>query len=192
MLMSAPCTPVVPFVYGEASSVLQPTELPKIAGGFAAPPDANDEAHGSAAAPFVDVENLNRIAGPADEVVRVAGAYDGRGHDEAAAGAAAWTANFKQDFAWRQAMILEMHQGGQAYSEEETALIAKGLALFDSLAAAKGKVRPLKHSKTVTSAWTKRDKKTGLLIGHVEATIRASPEQIIAYQMHYDSKIKLS
>ena len=31
-----------------------------------------------------------------------------------------------------------------------------------------------------------------LLIGHVETTIRASPEQIIAYQMHYGRKIKLS
>jgi hypothetical protein len=138
------------------------------------------------------VDGPERIGGPADEVVEIAAAYDGRGRDEAAAGSAAWTANFKQDFAWRQAMILEMQQGGQAYSEEETALIAKGLALFDGLAAAKGKVRQLKHSKTVTSAWTKRDKKTGMLIGHVEATIRASPEQVIAYQMHYDSKIQLS
>ena len=117
--------------------------MPKIAGGFAAPPAANDQAHGSAAAPSVDEETVDgpdRIAGPADEVVEVAVAYDGRGRDAAAAGAAAWTANFKQDFAWRQAMILEMQQGGQAYSEEETALIAKGLALFDGLAAAKGKV----------------------------------------------------
>ena len=31
-----------------------------------------------------------------------------------------------------------------------------------------------------------------LLIGHVETTIRASPEQIIGYQMYYDRKIKLS
>jgi hypothetical protein len=39
----------------------------------------------------------------------------------------------------------EMLQGWEAYSEEETALIAKGLSLLDSLAAGKGKVRLLRH-----------------------------------------------
>jgi hypothetical protein len=111
---------------------------------------------------------------------------------ETAAGAVAWVADVKQDFLWRQAMVLKMLQGGQVYTEEETALIAKGLAFLDSAAAGTGKARPLKHSTLFTSALTRHDTKSGLLIGHAVATIRASPEQIVAFQMHYDSKIKLS
>jgi hypothetical protein len=48
-------------------------------------------------------------------------------------------------------------------------------------------MRPLELSKTVLSAWTKLDSNSGLLIGQVEAMIRTSPEQIIAYLMHFDS-----
>ena len=76
------------------------------------------------------------------------------------AAACQWLAGFKLDSAWRDAMGLKIPQGGEAYSEEETALIAKGLSLLDSLAADTGKVRLLRHSKTVESAWTKHDKKS--------------------------------
>ncbi len=93
-------------------------------------------------------------------------------HGEAAP-SAAWKADVQRDFAWRHAMDLKMRQDRQVFSEEETALIAKGLALLDNVAAVTGKAQPLKHSKTITSAWTQHDKKSGLLIGHVEATIRA-------------------
>ncbi len=126
---------------------------------------------------------VGRVQGPADAAV-VAAASDGE--------AAAWTADFKQDFAWRQAMVLKMQQGGQVYSEEETALIAKGLALLDSFAARPGRLRLLKHSQTIEYARTKLDKKTGLLVGEAGATICASPQQIVAYQMHYDGKHRLS
>ncbi len=61
------------------------------------------------------------------------------------AAACQWLADFKLDSAWRDAMDLKMLQGGEAYSEEETALIAKGLSLLDSLAAGKGKVRLMRH-----------------------------------------------
>jgi hypothetical protein len=138
---------------------------------------------------------IGRAEGAVDELalaVEAVMAPDGGGHAEAAAGAASWTANCKQDLAWRQAMVLKMRQGGQVYNEEETALIEQGLALLDSVAAGTGKARSLRHSKTVTSAWTKHDKSSGLLIGHVEATVRASPEEIGAFVMHVDSKVKLS
>jgi hypothetical protein len=106
--------------------------------------------------------------------------------------AVAWLAESAHDAAWRDATVDEMGQDGQVYSEEETELIAKGVSLLDSVAAGTGNVRPFKHSNTVTSAWTKHDMKSGLLLGHAEAMIHASPEQIIAYQMHVNSKIKLS
>jgi hypothetical protein len=85
-----------------------------------------------------------------------------------------------------------MQQGGQVYTDEETVLITRGSAFLDRVAAGTGQGRSLKHSQTLTSALTQHDKKSGLLIGHVEATIRASPEEIVAYQMHNDSKIHLS
>ncbi len=61
------------------------------------------------------------------------------------AAACQWLAGFKLDSAWRDAMGLKMLQGWEAYSEEETALIAKRLSLLDSLAAGKGKVRLMRH-----------------------------------------------
>ena len=129
---------------------------------------------------------------PADEDVAVVVALDGGGHGEAAPRVAAWMADCQHDRAWREAMVQKMLQGGHVISAEETALIAKGLALFDDFGAARGKVRSLKQSKTIVYARTKQDKRSGLLIGQAEAVIRTSPEQIIAYLMHYDSKHRLS
>ena len=102
------------------------------------------------------------------------------------------TADFKCDSAWRRAMVLKMRQGGHEYSEDESTLIAKGQALFDRGAARKGIEQSVDHSKTATSAWTKHDKKSGLMEGRVDVQIRASPEEIVAFQMHHDSKHNLS
>ena len=163
------------------------------AGNASAPPVATDPVVPFSAEDAASLElptasaAVGRADGPAEEV-SVASEV-GR-HSEAAARAAAWKADVSQDFAWRQAMVMKMQQGEQVYCEEEAALIAKGLALLDGVALGTGKL--LKRSKTGTSAWTRLDKKSGLLTGLVEATIRASPRQIVAYQMHYDSKVKMS
>ncbi len=95
-------------------------------------------------------------------------------------------ADVKQDYAWRQSMVLKMQQGGHVYTEEETALIAKGFTLLDA-----GKGRSLRHSKTVSS-WTKHDECSGLLLGAVECHVYgASPEEIVAHLMHCDSEVVL-
>jgi hypothetical protein len=161
--------------------------------GSPAPPCASDAAEGtgSRVVPFADEDAVEQMGSLVRAVEGVVASNGGR-QCEAAPGAARWKADFQQDSEWREAMVLKMRQGTQVYSAEETVLIAKGLALLDNVAAGTGKVRSLKHAKTVALAWTQHDTKSGLLIGHVEATIRASPEQIIAYQMHYDSKIKRS
>ena len=186
-----PANAVVPFVDEWAVSTSQPsesTDLPPMAeqrpmpgADASAPPGANNY-----------VETTHELSAANVAVGRAEVQADEAVVDSGGPGASAWLADFKLDSAWRDAMGLKMLQGGEVYSEEETALIAKGLALFDSLAAGTGKVRLSTHSKTVKSAWTKHDNKSGLLVGHVETTIRASPEQIITYQMHYDRKIKLS
>ena len=46
----------------------------------------------------------------------------------------------------------------------------------------------MRRSKTVELAETKHDEKSGLLIGHVEAEVRACPEQVVAFLMHFGSK----
>jgi hypothetical protein len=129
-------------------------------------------------------------AGSAVGPVGVAVGSDSDG-GEASPQAAAWLAGLRRDFAWRNAMVLKMRQDGHVHGAEEAALIAKGCAVLD-LVSGTGKVRMLRHSRTVMSAWTKHDKKSGMLLGRMELVIRASAEQIIAYQMNFDSNIKLS
>ncbi len=68
--------------------------------------------------------------GPAAEGVEVSVESEVGRHGEAAARAAAWTADLSQDLAWRQTMVLDMQQVAQVYTEEETALITQGLALL--------------------------------------------------------------
>jgi hypothetical protein len=85
-------------------------------------------------------------------------------------------------------MVQAMREGEISYSAEETALLAEGMALLGSFAVGGGKLRSLTHSKTIKVAQTKHDKKSGLLVGHVEAVVGASPEQIVAFLMHFDSK----
>jgi hypothetical protein len=102
--------------------------------------------------------------------------------------ARAWLNDARDDGAWRDATVHEMREGEHSYTPEETALIARGMALLGTFATGKGKVRSMRRSKTVELAETKHDEKSGLLIGHVEAEVRTSPEQVVAYLMHIDSK----
>jgi hypothetical protein len=167
------------------------------AGNASAPPVATDPVIPFSAEDAASPEQRNANAAvaaaqvAADEAVEVVVASEGAGHGDAKPGAAAWNTNFQHDFALRQAMVLKMLQGGQVYTEEETALIAKGLALLDGVVAT-GKMRALKHSKPIAYARTKLDKRSGLMTGETEALIRASPEEILASLMHYESKYKLS
>ena len=79
-----------------------------------------------------------------------------------------------------EAMVQEIREGEPLYTADETALIAKGMAVLGTFATGQGKVRSLKRSKTVNIAETKHDAKSGLLTGRIEADIRTSPEQVIA------------
>ena len=99
-----------------------------------------------------------------------------------------WLKDAQDDGAWRDATVQEMREGEHSYSPEETALIAGGTALLHTFATGKGKARPIRRSKTVELAETKHDEKSGLLIGHVEAEVCTSAEQVVAFLMHFDSK----
>jgi hypothetical protein len=104
----------------------------------------------------------------------------------------AWLNDARDDGAWRVATVHEMHEGEHSYTPEETVLIARGMALLGTFGAMKGKARSMRRSKTVELTETKHDEKSGLLIGHVEAKVRTSPEQAIAFLMHSDSKYNRS
>jgi hypothetical protein len=98
-------------------------------------------------------------------------------------------ADFVHDGAWRDAMVAEMRKGGQSYSADEAGLIAQVTELLNSLTKGAGKARPIKsHAKTVEVAQTKYDKSSGMVVGEVKLLVPASPEEIIAFLMHLDSK----
>ena len=100
----------------------------------------------------------------------------------------AWLNDARDDGAWREATVREMCEGEHSYNPEETALIAKVMALLGTFATGEGKARPMRRSKTVELAETKHDERSGLLIGHVEAEVCTSPEQVVAFLMHFGSK----
>jgi hypothetical protein len=105
----------------------------------------------------------------------------------------AWLNDVEDDADWRNAMVEEMRKGGHLYTEEEAALIAHGAAQLDAFAKGEGKVRSLKHSKTVKVARVRHNETTGQIVGEVECVIHgASPHELVAYLMHFDSKINKS
>ena len=106
----------------------------------------------------------------------------------------AWLNDVEDDSAWRNEMVEEIRSCGvHACSEEQSALIAQGVDTLDAFAKAKGRARSLKLSTTVKSARARRDNKTGRLIGDVECDVHgATPEDIVAFLMHFDSKIHMS
>jgi hypothetical protein len=108
----------------------------------------------------------------------------------------AWLNNVSDDGAWRETMVHQIRHGGHVYSEEESALIAHGLAELNALSETEGgesdgKGRALKHVTFKVARMT-RDKKSRLLIGYMEGAVEASPEDIVAFLMHFDSNFNLS
>jgi hypothetical protein len=81
----------------------------------------------------------------------------------------------------------------QTYAAEEMEMIARCMALFDAFDLSSANAKELKHASTMDFAQTKRDLTTGKLVGRSGAVIRgASPEDLVAYAMEYDSRHMLS
>jgi hypothetical protein len=66
--------------------------------------------------------------------------------------------------------------------------VATGLAMFRQFDGSSAIVKHLKHSATITRSETKHDARSGLLLGLVEAEIRATPQEIVAYMLDYDGR----
>ena len=81
----------------------------------------------------------------------------------------------------------------QTYTVEEMGLIARCVGLFDAFDLRSAKAKELEGASTMEFAQTKRDQKTGMLVGRSCAVIRgATPEDLVAYAMEYDSRHMLS
>jgi hypothetical protein len=104
-----------------------------------------------------------------------------------------WIADVKYDTIIRRRRIQRMAREEQTYTAEEIGMIERCTALFDAFDLSLANAKELKHSSTIEFAQTKRDLTTGNLVGRSRAVIRgASPQDLVAYAMEYDSRHMLS
>jgi hypothetical protein len=187
------CTLVVPFDHASGGAV--DSELPPEARrGLALEPDAPLNVEGVRVGVLPGQPGCEGPELAAAEV-GVSNVADGNSGTPAASrdeNLQVWLNDARDDGVWRDATVQEMREGEHSYSPEETALIARATALLGTFATGKGKARPMRRSKTVELAETKHDEKSGLLIGHVEAVVRTSPEQVVAFLMHFGSNYNRS
>ncbi len=104
-----------------------------------------------------------------------------------------WTADVAYDTIIRQRRVQRMATEEQTYTVEEMGMIERCVALFDAFDLSSANAKELKHASTMEFAQTKRDLTTGNLVGRSRAVIRgASPQDLVAYAMEYDSRHMLS
>ncbi len=106
-----------------------------------------------------------------------------------------WTADVAYDTIMRRRRIGRMATEEQTYTAEEMRMIAQCIALFDVFDSASGVAAQELKCPTTTMEWAraKRDRNTGLLVVRARAVVRgASPQDMVAYSMEYDSRDILS
>ena len=102
---------------------------------------------------------------------------------------AAWIADVKHDALQRLKTINAIEQASnQVYTAAECEMVERGEAVFAQYDRSSAPVTQLKRSATITRSETKLDEAGRLLLGRAEAEIRASPPDIIAYQLNYDGR----
>jgi hypothetical protein len=102
---------------------------------------------------------------------------------------AVWLADVEHDAKQREDRIAAMDAAaGRVYDMSEAELLAKGADMLAGFEASSAGAKQLKHSATVLYSETKLDAATGLLFGRAAAMVRASPQEIVAYLVNYDSR----
>jgi hypothetical protein len=102
---------------------------------------------------------------------------------------AVWLGDVKRDAKQREDRIAAMDSAnGRVYNALEAELLKKGADMFAVFEASSAGVKQLKHSATVLYSETKLDAATGLLFGRAAAMVRATPQEIVAYCLNYDSR----
>jgi hypothetical protein len=105
----------------------------------------------------------------------------------------AWIKDVEFDAKQREERIAELESAsGQVYDLLEDALIAKGPSMFAVFEASSAGAKQLKHSALIMYSETKLDAATGLLYGRAAAMVRATPQEIVAYLLNYDSRFMQS
>ena len=106
---------------------------------------------------------------------------------------ATWIDDVAHDSAQRQDRIAAMElASGCVYSSTENEMIRIGLEMFTRFEASSAGAKQLTHSATVLYSETKLDAATGLLLGRAAAMVRASPQEIVAFFLNYDSRFNQS
>ena len=101
----------------------------------------------------------------------------------------AWLADVKHDAKQREDRVAAMDSAaGRVYNLPEAELLAKGADMFAVFEACSAGAKQLTHSATVMYSETKLDEATGLLFGRGAAMVRATPREIIAFCLDYDSR----
>jgi hypothetical protein len=81
---------------------------------------------------------------------------------------------------------------GRVNTMPEASLLAQGAGMFAVFEASSAGAKQLAHSATVLYSETKLDAATGLLFGRAAAMVRATPQEIVAYYLDYDSRFMQS
>ena len=104
-----------------------------------------------------------------------------------------WLADVEHDAKQRKDRIEAMDlTAGSVYDMSEAELLAKGADMFAAFEASSAGAKQLTHSATLMYSETKLDEATGLLYGRAAAMVRATPQEIIAYLLIYDSRFMQS
>ncbi len=102
---------------------------------------------------------------------------------------AEWMDDVTHDTAHRQARIQAIESAfDQVDTSAEGPFIEQGTAVFSDYDGSSAPVTQLKCSATIARSETKLDAEGRFLLGRAEVEIRASPQEIIAYQLNYDGR----
>ncbi len=106
---------------------------------------------------------------------------------------AMWLADVEHDAKQREDRIAAMDSAaGRVFDMLEAEVLAKGADMCAAFEASSAGAKQLTHSATVLYSETKLDAATGLLLGRAAAMVRASPQEIVAFFLNYDSRFNQS
>jgi hypothetical protein len=106
---------------------------------------------------------------------------------------AVWLADVEHDAKQREDRIAAMDSAsGRVYTMPEASLLAQGAGMFAVFEASSAGAKQLAHSATVLYSETKLDAATGLLFGRAAAMVRATPQEMVAFSLDYDSRFNQS
>ncbi len=100
-----------------------------------------------------------------------------------------WIEDVTHDTTQRRDRILELGSAsGLSCTTTEKEILQKGAAMLAVFEASSTGLKQLEHSESIMYSETKLDEATHLLLGRAAAMVRATPQEIVAYCLNYDSR----